>query len=792
MKLSEKWLREWVDPPVTTEVLVRQLTTVGLEVESVEPVAAAPMGIVVAEVLQTVPHPDADRLHLCTVAFGADEPVEVVCGAPNVRAGLRVPYAPVGTRLPGGKKIRAAKIRGIQSHGMLCSPIEIGLGEESDGIMELGEDALTGASLRDYLDLDDVSIDINLTPNRGDCLGVIGVAREVGMINGCKVNVPPIPPVHSTVTDELSIVLEAPAECPRYVGRVIRDIDPAARTPSWMLERLRRSGVRGINPVVDVTNYVMLELGQPMHGFDLKFLEDGIQVRRASAGEALTLLDGQKLSLDAEALVIADGSGAVALAGVMGGLASAVTSSTRDIFLESAFFEPRHVAGDARRYGLHTDASHRFERGVDPEHQRRAVERATGLLLEIVGGDPGPVSEARSDLHLPKREPVRLRRVRIKRLLGIDVDAAVVTETLRRLELGVDVTQDAWEVTPPAFRFDISIEADLIEEVARVVGYDSLPSHRPAGELLVASSSESSTSLSQYRQVLVQRGYHEAITYSFVDSELQARLDPNADFIRLANPISADMGVMRTTLWTGLVQALLYNTKRQQPGVRLFEAGLVFSRVDGSVVQRRTIAGVATGPAEPGQWTTPKRELDFFDVRGDVEALLEQGGAGDEYRIRPTTHPALHPGGAAEIERNGAPVGLIGMLHPHLARELKSAGPIFAFELELAAIERGRLPRFEELSKFPGLRRDIAVVVDETVSAQSVRDCVGQSATDMLKNLELFDVYQGEGIDSGKKSLALSLTFQASSRTLNDAEVDSLVTKVVDSLAAELGAVLRG
>ena len=791
MKFSEKWLREWVDPPVGTDELVSQLTTAGLEVDSAESVSGETSGVVVARVLEAHPHPDADRLKICLVEWGPEISAEVVCGAPNAREGLCAPYAPPGAKVANGETIRASTIRGVPSNGMLCSPIELGLGEDGDGLLELSADATPGTALEEYLDLDDVSIDIDLTPNRGDCLGLIGVAREVGVINRCQVKPPDVAPVPAQIPDVLPVELIAPAECPRYVGRVVRDVDVKASTPAWMVERLRRSGVRSISVVVDVTNYVMLELGQPMHAFDLDKLEGGIRVRLASTGEALTLLDEQTLEIKEDVLVIADHGRAVALAGIMGGLASSVTNSTKHIFLESAYFEPRHVAGDARRYGLHTDASHRFERGVDPFNQDRAIERASALLVEIAGGKPGPVIDVISDEHMPQRRPVSLRASRIERLLGVAVESDTVTDTLERLGLTVERTTDGWKVTPPGFRFDITIEADLIEEIARIEGYDKLATHRPLVNVHGTTRAESVIGVSRFKRVLVDRGYQEAITYSFVDAAMQSWLDDKRP-IPLANPLSSDMTVMRTSLWPGLIQVMSHNTNRQQPDVRVFECGMVFSRQDGELRQEIHVAGLLTGNAVPAQWGIKRREADFFDVKSDVEALLNQAGAASVHEFTPGDHPALHPGQTAVVRREERIIGYVGLLHPRIARAVKHSGNVCLFEMDLAALQRGDLPRFAALSKFPGVRRDISIVIDEAVSSREVEDCVGQIGIDVLKNLELFDVYHGEGIDSGKKSLTLSLTFQASSRTLNDEEVESLVAKAVDALGTGLGAVLRG
>ena len=791
MKFSEKWLREWVNPPVGTDELVSQLTTAGLEVDSTESVGEEIPGVVAARIMQVRPHPDARRLNVCLVQWGPDMAAEVVCGAPNAREGMLAPFAPPGAQIAGGDIIRASTIRGVQSNGMLCSAIELGLGEDNDGLLELGSDAETGQSIETYLELDDVSIDIDLTPNRGDCLGLIGVAREVGVINRCQVKSPEIPRITPEIPDVVPIEISAGEQCPRYVGRIVRNVNSAAATPTWMAERLRRSGVRSISVVVDVTNYVMLELGQPMHAFDLEKLNGGIKVRLANARERLCLLDEQSLELEEHMLVIADHERAVALAGIMGGLESSVTHTTRHVLLESAYFEPRHVAGDARHYGLHTDASHRFERGVDPYHQDRAMERATALLLDIAGGSPGPLIDVTSPEHLPQRSPVRLRASRIERLLGVSVDADTVTDTLQRLGLTVEHTSDGWEVTPPGFRFDIAIEADLIEEIARIEGYDRLATQRPLINASGTAGTESVIGVNGFKNVLVNRGYQEAMTYSFVDAAVQAWMDETPP-IPLSNPISSDMTVMRTTLWPGLLQAMLHNTNRQRRDVRLFECGMVFEKREDGLHQDMHIAGLATGGVTPLQWGMSNREVDFFDVKSDVEALLNHAGVGHEYEFCADSHCALHPGQTAVVRRNEKVVGYMGILHPRIARLIKHVGNVVLFEFNVEVLQAGIVPRFSTLSKFPAVRRDISIIVDNSISSREVAHCVGQIGIDVLKNLELFDVYHGEGIDSGKKSLSLSLTFQASSRTLNDEEVELLVAKAVDALGTGLGAVLRG
>ena len=790
MKFSEQWLREWVNPAVSTDELSEQLTMAGLEVDAAEPAAADFQGVVVGEVLGVAPHPDADKLRVCQVGVGEGEPLNIVCGAANVREGLRVPTAVVGARLPGEFKIKKAKLRGVESRGMLCSAKELGLAETSEGLMELPADAPVGRDIRDYLALDDTCIELGLTPNRGDCLSIGGVAREVGVVNRCEARGPEIPEIASACDATHEVEIEAGADCPRYVGRVIQGIDIAAHTPIWMQERLRRSGIRSLGPLVDVTNYVLLELGQPMHAFDLAKLRGPIRVRRGNAGEKLELLNETTIEVDGETLVIADDRGPVALAGIMGGSETAVDDRTDTIFLESAFFTPETIAGRARRYGLHTDSSHRFERGVSPDLQRRAVERATALLLDIVGGEPGPVVEAGDASHLLVRSAVTLRQARLSRVLGVDIPADEVTEILQRLGMDVVAEEGLWSVTPPPFRFDIAMEEDLIEEVGRIYGYNRLPSAPPGGGPSMGSVREARVGTAAVRAALTQRGYHEAITYSFVDPKLQSTLDPDGEGIALANPISADMSVMRTGLWPGLVQALRYNVNRQQPRVRLFEIGLRFRGEATNIKQERVLGGAIYGSAAPEQWGERGRPVDFYDIKGDVEALLALGDAAS-FGFEAASHPALHPGQSARILRDGEPVGWLGSLHPTVERSLELPGRTFVFEVQLAALEQGQVPKFGELSKFPAIRRDLAIVLDESVAAEQVLSCVTASAPETLIDLKLFDVYQGEGIDSGRKSLALGLTLQANYRTLTDSEVDAAIEKIVQALNAQLGATLR-
>ncbi len=789
MKFSEAWLREWVNPQVNTQQLGHQLTMAGLEVDAIEPVAGEFSGVVVGKVLSVAPHPNADKLRVCSVDVGQGDPLSIVCGAANVAAGMHVPAALIGASLPGGLNIKKSKLRGVESSGMLCSAKELGLAESADGLLPLPLELAPGSDVRAALQLDDVSIELGLTPNRGDCLSVLGVAREVAVANAMDLHMPAFPPVAPLIKDTLPIELQAAEDCPRYVGRVIRDIDPAAQTPLWLQERLRRSGLRSISPVVDVTNFVLLELGQPMHAFDLEKLQGGIRVRKAQAGEKLKLLDGQEISLQSSSLVIADHRRGLALAGIMGGEDSAVGDGTRHIFLESAFFQPLAMAGRARAYGMHTDSSHRFERGVDPQNQRRAIERATTLLLAIVGGKPGPVSEVSADAHVPRRASVVLRRRQLARLLGAAIDDKTVESILRRLGMQVNAVAEGWQVLPPDFRFDIAIEADLVEEVARIYGYDNIQPSRLLVPMAVTAASETVVHGVDYKRLLLERGYHEAITYSFVDENLQAALDPGQEFIRLANPISADMSVMRTSLWPGLVQAVRHNQARQQARVRLFETGLRFRRQSGAIVQDEMLAGVAVGEVSQEAWGNAGRVVDFFDIKGDLENLLLLNRL--SLSCRREEHPVLHPGQSARLYIDDKAIGWMGALRPNLLSELDISGQPYVFELELAAIRQGLSPNFFEISKFPSVRRDISIVLDASIEYNVIASCVQKSATKLLKKLQCFDVYTGKGIDSGRKSISLGLTFQDLTRTLNDDDVDAEITKVLTVLEKELGGTLR-
>lgn len=791
MKFSEQWLRSWVNPQVSREELVARLSMVGLEVDAVTPVAGAFNGVVVGEVLATEQHPDADKLRVCQVSNGG-ETFQVVCGAPNVRPGLKIPFAMIGAQLPGDFKIKKAKLRGIESNGMLCSETELQIGSDDSGLMELAADAPVGSDLREYLGLDDASIEIGLTPNRGDCLSLAGLAREVGAIYGVAVNPVEVAPVAMSHDEVRPVDVLAPKACPRYLGRVIRNVDLSRPTPLWMVERLRRSDIRSIDAVVDITNYVMLELGQPLHAFDLAEINAGIRVRMAEEGEKLVLLDGQEISLRADTLVVADHQRALAIAGVMGGEHSGVSAATRDIFLESAFFDTIALAGKARSYGLHTDASHRYERGVDSQLARQAMERATGLLLEIVGGEAGPIVEAVSEENLPKVEPVTLRAERIEQMLGLKMDAAEVVRLLASLGLGVsEESAGRWQVGVPSHRFDISLEVDLIEELGRLYGYDRLPVRYPQARLAPEAKPEARAELPLLRRLLVARGYQEAITYSFIDPKLFEQFTPGVKPLQLANPISSDMAAMRASLWPGLVKALQYNLNRQQSRVRLFEAGLRFVGQLDELNQENMLAGVVTGSRLPEGWANAREAVDFYDAKTDVEALLAFAGNGAAYRFVAGEHSALHPGQTARIERDGRLVGFVGSLHPELAASLGIDQPVYLFELALGEIVEGRLPAFSELSRFPEVRRDLAVLVERAVPAQDVLQCIREAAGEYMTDLKLFDVYQGKGIDPLSKSVAVGLTWQHPSRTLNDDEVSGAMQRILISLEERFNATLR-
>jgi len=792
MKFNEQWLREWVNPSVNASELSAQLTMAGLEVDAIEPAAGKFSGVVVGEIVEVQQHPDADKLRICRVSNGGDV-LQVVCGASNARVGIKVPFAQIGAVLPG-VTIKQAKLRGIESFGMLCGASELGLIDQVDGLWELPIDSLVGADLRELFQLDDNIFEIGLTPNRADCLSIAGIAREVGVLTDVTVSALAINVVEPTIVDELPVEVLADEHCPRYVGRVIRDVDLSRAAPLWLRERLRRCGLRSIDPVVDVTNYVMLELGQPLHAFDLEQLRGGIRVRLAAEGEKLATLDGQTVELRPDTLVIADHQTPLAMAGVMGGSASAVSANTRHIFLESAFFAPALVAGRARSYGLHTESSHRFERGVDYALQRRAIERATQLILQIAGGAPGPVIE-KTSTYLPAPPTVVLREASIVRMLDVALPVAQVEAILGGLGMALKRTIDGWEVIPPSWRFDISIEVDLLEELARVYGYNRLPARSVRSDLPLAPKPEQQLALSAVRRTLTARGYQEAITYSFVDPKMQAILAPGQPVVELRNPIASDMSVMRTTLWAGLLNTAIHNLNRQQNRIRLFETGLRFladeqAGVQG-LVQEPSLAMLITGRRYPESWNGGSETVDFYDLKGDFEAIVGLARMAAAIEFVRGSNPALHPGQCAEIRRDGRVVGFMGALHPDVQRQLDIEQPVYLLEVALSALADAPLPKFTELSRFPAVRRDLALVVDKAVLVADILLVVRQVTGEILRDLTLFDVYEGKGIDPERKSLALGLTFQDSSRTLNENEVNTAIASVLGALAERFGATLR-
>jgi len=791
MKIVESWLREWINPDVEMEALGERLTMAGHEVDEISIEGAGLDGVVVAEVLEVTRHPDADRLSVCKVTTDGSETVDVVCGAPNVIAGMKSPLATPGVKLPNGIKLRKSKIRGVVSNGMLCSAVELGLGEESDGIISLPADAPVGESLSDYLHLPDAVIDFDLTPNRGDCFSVLGIARDVSALTGAAMKSVDVDPIAATIKDTHPVELKLPQGCPVFAGRVIRNIDPAAKTPLWMAEKLRRAGLRAIHPVVDVTSYVMLELGQPLHAYDLSLVSGPIRPRMAKNGEKLVLLDEKEVELNDGTLVIADDSGAIGMAGIMGGLSTAVSDSTTDVFFEAAFFPQEFIAGRARTYGLHTDASLRFERGVDPEGQARSIEKATALLLEISGGEAGPLVLQTADEFLPKRDSIRLRRDRISTLLGLEIDDETVVSILRHLGLEVSDGEDGWDVIAPSHRFDIEIEVDLIEEIARIYGYDAIPEATAIAATPLETVTESIIEIDRVADTLVARDYQEVITYSFIDADSNTRLSGVTSELVLSNPISTDMSVMRSSLWPGMLDALASNVSRQQDRVRLFEIGKSFHGSLGEHQEIVRIAGVCSGAVQPEQWGGQSQPIDFFDIKSDVVALLEMAGDLSEVKFLPTEHPALQPGQAASIVRDEQQIGLIGKLHPKHSKAFELKRDVYLFELDAAAALTSAVPRAVSVSRYPSIRRDIAVIVDDNISADELILAIESSAPGLISTVRIFDIYKGQGIEAGLKSVALGLILQETSRTLTDVDADAAMTAAVQKLEEKFAAKLR-
>jgi phenylalanyl-tRNA synthetase beta chain len=792
MKFSENWLRELVEIKAGRAALVHALTMAGLEVEELTVLGEGLAGVVVAEIVATEKHPEADRLQVCQVNAGPGELLQIVCGAPNARVGIKVPLATVGAKLPGGIAIKAAKLRGVESFGMLCSAKELGIDADASGLLELPSDAPVGQSLADYLGLPDASIELKLTPNRPDCLGLVGLAHDVAALFGSAVKVPVQAAAAVTSEARRGIRLEAGKDAPRYLGRIVEGIDPSARTPLWLAERLRRAGLRPISAVVDITNYVMLELGQPLHAFDNDTLQGDIVVRHAHAGETLKLLDASEAKLDEGFVLIADEHKALAVAGVMGGFDSRVADATRNIFLESAHFAPAAIMGRARKLGLHTDASHRFERGVDPELPRRALERATELLLSIAGGNAGPVLVAENLADLPQPVAVMLRRTRLKRVLGVDVADDEVERIFTALGMRVEPGSDGWQITAPSSRFDIEREEDLIEEVARIFGYDNIPTHSPAGALALAIEPEARINELALREQLAARGYYEAVNLSFVAAGLLAHWGFTEQLVPLANPLSADLAIMRPSLLPGLIEALRHNRARQQDRIRLFEVARVFAAGD-PPVEVPSLAIVACGDARSEQWGEVSRPLDFHDLKGDLDALIAWGGEPQRWSVHADGLPAwLHPGRGARVTRDGETVGYIGALHPKLARTLDLGTDVHVLELALEPVLMRRLPQARPVARFPSVRRDIAMDVLEEISWSQIEQTVRDSLGMLLKELKLFDRYSGKGVEAGRKSLAMGLILQDASRTLTDDDADRCVREAVAALEQTCKARLRG
>ncbi|WPU21214.1 phenylalanine--tRNA ligase subunit beta [Cedecea neteri] len=794
MKFSELWLREWVNPANSSDELSSQITMAGLEVDGVDAVAGAFHGVVVGEVVECGQHPNADKLRVTKVNVGGDRLLDIVCGAPNCRQGLKVAVATVGAVLPGDFKIKAAKLRGEPSEGMLCSFSELGISDDHNGIIELPADAPIGTDIREYLELDDNTIEISVTPNRADCLGIIGVARDVAVVNKLPLAEPEITAVSATINDTLPIRVDAAEACPRYLGRVVKGINVKAPTPLWMKEKLRRCGIRSIDAVVDVTNYVLLELGQPMHAFDLDRIDGGIVVRLATEGETLVLLDGSEAKLNTDTLVIADHSRALAMGGIFGGEHSGVNDETQNVLLECAFFSPLSITGRARRHGLHTDASHRYERGVDPALQYKAMERATRLLVDICGGEAGPVIDVTSEAHLPKRATITLRRSKLDRLIGHHIEDAQVSDILRRLGCEVTEEQSQWTAVAPSWRFDMEIEEDLVEEVARVYGYNSIPNSPVQAGLVMGTHREADLSLKRVKTMLVDKGYQEVITYSFVDPKIQQLLHPGEENLILPNPISTDMSAMRLSLWSGLLTTVVYNQNRQQSRVRIFESGLRFvpdTQADLGIRQDLMLAGAICGNRYEEHWDLARNTVDFYDLKGDLESVLALTGKLSDIEFRAQTNPALHPGQSAAIYLAGECIGFIGVVHPELERKLDLNGRTVVFEVLWNKLADRVVPEAQDVSRFPANRRDIAVVVAENVPAADVLAECKKVGANQVVGVNLFDVYRGKGVADGYKSLAISLILQDTGRTLEEEEMAATVAKCVEALKERFQASLR-
>ena len=783
MQFSENWLRQYVNPSLDSEALGHALTMAGLEVEGLQPVAATFNKVVVAQIISAEKHPDADRLQVCKVDVGSGESLQIVCGAANARAGMKAPCALVDAELPGFN-IKQAKVRGVESFGMMCSAKELGLAEESSGLLELPASTTIGQDIRELLDLNDKLFTLKLTPNRSDCLSIVGIARDVAALTGTAISLPQIVAASVSSSAQKNVGVKETAACPRYTGRMVSGVNASAKTPEWIARRLERSGLRSISAIVDITNYVLLELGQPLHAFDAAKLQGDIQVRFANKAEKIELLNQQTVELDADMLVIADDSGAIALAGIMGGASTAVSDSTMDIFLESAFFAPAAIVGKARCLNFSTDSSYRFERGVDYDYTRQALEHATALIMQICGGAAGPITEVTGEL--PQRQPVRLRMRRLLAALGITLDEATVSRLFDQLGFAHNNAGGVFEVTPPSYRFDIAIEEDLIEEVARLHGYDNIPATAPYADLYMLPASETSLNRAILRDVLAASGYQEIVSYSFVDESWECDLLGNANPIALKNPIASNMSVLRSGLWGGLLDTLVYNLNRKQERLRLFEIGAAYAASNGGYSETTRISGLAYGDAVPEQWAEAARDVDFYDVKADVD-LLTHGHA----QYVPATHPALHPGQSAHVLLDGKAIGWLGKLHPKWQQHYQLPRATVLFELDIALLLKRDLAQYAEVGKFPPVRRDLAVVVDEKLPTQALLDTMQALKIPLVSDIALFDVYRGKTLGEDKKSLAFLVLMQDTQKTLTDAEADEVMAKLLASIVSQHHAELR-
>ncbi|ATU44529.1 phenylalanine--tRNA ligase subunit beta [Acinetobacter junii] len=791
MKISENWLRTWVNPAIDSETLSDQLTMLGLEVDELAPVAKPFTGVVIGEVLTVEQHPDADRLRVTTVNIGSGDPLQIVCGAPNVSVGMKAPVATIGAVLPGDFKIKKGKLRGIESQGMLCGASEIDLEDKIDGLLELPADAPVGMNIREYLKLDDNVIDISITPNRGDCFSIRGIAREIAVINQLNVNEPKIQSIAATIADE-KIVNITTEGTPRYLGRIVKNVNVKAKTPEWMEQALARSGIRTHSILVDVTNYVLLELGQPMHAFDLAKIEGSIQVRQAQPQEKLLLLNDQEVELQEDIMVIADQQKVLAIAGIMGGLDSSVTDDTQDIFLESAFFAPLAIAGRARRFGLHTDSSQRYERGVDFELPMIAMHRACELIQAFAGGEFGPITVAEQAELLPKREAIPLKQSQVDQLLGYEVAGEFIADALARLGCMVETKAEGeWSVVPPSHRYDMAIYQDLIEEVARIHGYDNIQISLPKIDVKLEKYQDR-FEVAQLRQTVATLGYQEAISFSFADAKLEKQLNPNVQPLMLANPISSDLAAMRSTLLSSLIPCVQYNLNRQQQRVRFFELGLRFDYQNAKDIhdlkQIPTLALIAVGSRTPESWHIKPQAMDFFDFKGEIEEILAAGRVNADY-IR-TEREWLHPGQSAEILVDGKSIGYLGRLHPSLENAL-DLGITWVAELDQQAVLQSYVSNFTELSRFPSVRRDIALLISDKIEVRDIQQLIKQTGGELLDSTWLFDVYTGQGVEQGKRSLAFALLWQHPTRTLEDAEIKSGMDNIIQVLEDTYQATLR-